>query len=676
MVPLHLDHVEIQPERPTAGADIDLVVQEGSKFVVIPVDRCILLPSCPMLAKLCSTLPADPDHVDCACFRQRVTVTGAKAAAVKALVEVMYRGIAELQQVSFEDVSIVASQLGFRGKDGLAMEPKALIQEEEDVIILEEENEAEEYVNIAEQGRSGAGLVDSTVDDLDSTLDDLDLSEEVPSNPVEFPGGMEEDSVSLSVRATSTPVKAARSLETQHGDVSLANVPILNGDNGTDKTSRLVPLMARMETSSELIDEVGNDDENLEGEVLPGTRATFSRGELKMKEGVQGGSVEASVGQEAVEDMDLDLTLMKKTKESQIDLGSVGQGPRSRSSSASRMTHLLNDSAKKRCLKKVSLHKGMPRKTLNGKGIQKVVHKKSKVSHGGAQTSEEVTDVQKCNKCVKEVSSGKGNLCRVCERVFHAKCSSGKTEGIGWVCKTCKEKTRDVKECGKCGNEVTVSKGKGNLCRVCEGVFHVKCSSHKSEGKGWVCKPCKEKSMQKQEGGVAVANKARKGTTRRNQSVSTDIGRVTPPIISRTKKGQVMQVAKDKEAFRAADQGLHGKRKVEESEATEEARPGENLEPTCTEEREAFNKVVPVKDMSSTPGDDFKSGGSERPVRSAANKKAAKYWESLVRAQKTLTKVGEKRFKCKYCKASFSAVSRLCRHEEKTHGGDDIHNVV
>ena len=27
MVPLHLDHVEIQPERPTAAADIDLVVQ-------------------------------------------------------------------------------------------------------------------------------------------------------------------------------------------------------------------------------------------------------------------------------------------------------------------------------------------------------------------------------------------------------------------------------------------------------------------------------------------------------------------------------------------------------------------------------------------------------------------------------------------------------------------------
>ena len=46
--------------------------QDGSQIVVIPVDRCILLPACPLLARLCSTLPPDPDHLDCACFRQRV----------------------------------------------------------------------------------------------------------------------------------------------------------------------------------------------------------------------------------------------------------------------------------------------------------------------------------------------------------------------------------------------------------------------------------------------------------------------------------------------------------------------------------------------------------------------------------------------------------------------------
>ena len=62
------------------------------------------------------------------------------------------------------------------------------------------------------------------------------------------------------------------------------------------------------------------------------------------------------------------------------------------------------------------------------------------------------------------------------------------------------------------------------------------------------------KKVQKQEGGVAEANKTRKGTTRRSQSVSTNICRVTPLMISRTQKGQVRQGAKDKEVFKAADQ--------------------------------------------------------------------------------------------------------------------------
>ena len=88
-----------------------------------------------------------------------------------------------------------------------------------------------------------------------------------------------------------------------------------------------------------------------------------------MKKGVQGGSVEASVGQQAVEeqDMDLDLSLTEKTRESQIDLGSVGQGPRSRSSSANRMINLLKGSARNRNLKKVGLHKVTLRKAMDGK---------------------------------------------------------------------------------------------------------------------------------------------------------------------------------------------------------------------------------------------------------------------------------------------------------------------
>ena len=93
--------------------------QDGIQTVVISVDRCILLPACPLLEKLCSSLPADPDYVDCGCFRQRVcqivsyickaltvtmlfmqvTVTGVRVEAVNTLVELIYRGISNLEQV-------------------------------------------------------------------------------------------------------------------------------------------------------------------------------------------------------------------------------------------------------------------------------------------------------------------------------------------------------------------------------------------------------------------------------------------------------------------------------------------------------------------------------------------------------------------------------------------------
>ena len=102
-----------------------------------------------------------------------------------------------------------------------------------------------------------------------------------------------------------------------------------------------------------------------------------------------------------------------------------------------------------------------------------------------------------------------------------------------------------------------------------------------------------------------------------------------------------------------------------ESEATEKARQGEklnnNIQQTCTEQRVEFNKAVPVKDRSGTPGDEIKREGSQRPARSATNIKTVRYWESPVHRRKTLTKMGEKRFKCKYCKVSFSAASRLSR---------------
>ena len=115
-------------------------------------------------------------------------------------------------------MSTVAAQLGFRGKDGLVMEPKAILQEEEDVIILEEENEAGESANIAEQGTSGTGLVESTVNDLDSTVDDLEISEETD---VAVGGGTNGNEGSVIEKvAELAEEEAVSTIEANHGGIS------------------------------------------------------------------------------------------------------------------------------------------------------------------------------------------------------------------------------------------------------------------------------------------------------------------------------------------------------------------------------------------------------------------------------------------------------------------------
>ena len=68
-----------------------------------------------------------------------------------------------------------------------------------------------------------------------------------------------------------------------------------------------------------------NENENQESGAISEARSRFSLGPLMAREGTQGGSVEASaVGEQ---DMDLDLSLMEKTSESQIDLRSGGLSP-------------------------------------------------------------------------------------------------------------------------------------------------------------------------------------------------------------------------------------------------------------------------------------------------------------------------------------------------------------
>ena len=75
----------------------------------------------------------------------------------------------------------------------------------------------------------------------------------------------------------------------------------------------------------EVLVEQFNENGNQESGVISEARARFSMGPLMARQGTQGGFVEASaVGEQ---DMDLDLSLMEKTSESQIDLRSGGLSP-------------------------------------------------------------------------------------------------------------------------------------------------------------------------------------------------------------------------------------------------------------------------------------------------------------------------------------------------------------
>ena len=572
-------------------------------------------------------------------------------------------------QVSVEDVKLVAAQLGFKGKDELVMELRTTIQGEggpdgpggpdgqdgpdgdinvdeqgsrstlgekaglvaesragqdrcedlhcsgeprnvvDDVMICEEEeipdggngaadggkNDNEGYVNASlaqEVGElaehEGFGQLDR--EDIQSVGGNVQgIDGEVPGSQVEFRGALEEDTASQSARATSTPVAVAKSLIAHHDDPD----PISLSERDAGKV---------------LIDDNGN----LESEDISEARATFSMGALMVREGIQGGIVEASADGE--QDMDLDHSLMEKTRESQIDLGSGDQGPRSRSKSASRLMTLLKSSSRKRRMQqgplKVGLHKGMLKKTINyGKGFSKDLNKnvvqkeKTKLrfvrvmqemedikqqhvegSHNkriqmrrDAQTNQIATSVQReCRKCGKEVRRDKGYICVACAGVFHVKCSLRKLEGEGWVCKGCKKQVcgkqmQKQDEAGdsaaKAGKVTGRSQSVSTVIAIGSQEGLVRQVAEKEEikegGKPSACKNCsgcarkkgckeiaKWKEVQKQPGG-AVSNKVRK-EARCSQSVSTNAGRVT--------------------RWGGVDQGSR-KRRMDRSEALEGKRP-------------------------------------------------------------------------------------------------------
>ena len=276
-------------------------------------------------------------------------------------------------QVSFEDVKLVASQLGFKGKKGLVVEQRVTQkedEEEDEVVMIEDEessggdglvlgvveeamavqgDEVEQYTgqssrednnieqvkstsrqearksppgdngnvrltfggnlpraNYGEQadaavGRNGGDFTEqgNEVDQQSSRSQRLD---EVPVSQVHFQDALEGGA---HVRATSTPVAGSKS-------------QTFPSENDASKISREVAI--------EQMDENGNQ----EGDANREERESFSASPLR--EDTQGGFVEASaVGEQ---DMDIDHSLMEKTRETPIALGSGDLGLR-RSRSAS-----------------------------------------------------------------------------------------------------------------------------------------------------------------------------------------------------------------------------------------------------------------------------------------------------------------------------------------------------
>jgi len=735
MLRLEHDLGGIQPHSPTAAADIDLVIQEGGQIVVIPVDRCILLPNCFMLADICSTLPADPDHVDCNCFRLRVTLIGVKLDAVRALVDIIYQGNCDLEQVSFEDVKLVADQLGFKGKKGLVKEPRVTKEEEEVVIIEYEENcvgvgeetivvEDDEVVqsngqssredNIIEKeklmgGRQGTRESQTEGNrnvriyfggNLSQASNGGQANAEVAAgrnggeeNLSDMSWGMLQASTEQQASAdivTSTPVAGSKGWVAQHDDPCST----LFSENDAKKTSWV-------KAPTEQTDENGNQEDG----ANPGGRASFSAsmGRKDIREGIV---EESALGEQ---DMDLDESLMQKTREPQSGLGCGDQGVRTRRStspmmrSASPMMNPLTGNARR------SKHNDNMelRRSLNGEvtleGVQLQQDEINSVIKVDKQHEIKGTMQEK-----KRTKQRKGLLER--SRPFFQIASSSSLriaikrsrmegENVQGCAQSSGAVVKPPKMCRKCDKAI---RDQSNLCGNCKAVYHVRCSSGTLQGKGWVCKLCKKntkreikktkekmkktqeeikeieearkKVKHKQDGSADGTGKARKATRpghmRRSQSVYTDMGRNSQLVMKQT-RGQKSGVPASTVPDVMHDGSVNvtnkaGKLNVSKGAGLgcEKRKVDGNVAPGG-EERARINKRVSFDANVKYVG--AQSGGSKRRTACREEGFFSKFWDEHYR---------EEGFRCKNCKTKFPSVGRLRSHNMKHHRRDDDTQTV
>ena len=622
-------------------------------------------------------------------------------------------------------MKLVASQLGFKGKKGLVVEQRVTQkedEEEDEVVMIEDEesssgdghvveveeamavqgDEVEQYTgqssrednnieqvkstsrqearksppgdngnvrltfggnlpraNYGEQadaavGRNGGDFTEqgNEVDQQSSRSQRLD---EVPVSQVHFQDALEGGA---HVRATSTPVAGSKS-------------QTFPSENDASKISREVAI--------EQMDENGNQ----EGDANREERESFSASPLR--EDTQGGFVEASaVGEQ---DMDIDHSLMEKTRETPIALGSGDLGlRRSRSASpmvsksASPMTNPLKGNARRRsqhngdkelrkCLEDQlkSGRKGDKQPGLKGAKKQKMKHQK--VSQEKSKPSYQVTSINTVDSlriALKRSMTDEENVPLAMQ---------GGAQSSGAVAKT-------PKKCRKCDKAI---RGQSNLCGNCKAIEE---TQEKMNMKIKEIEEAKRKMKSKQDGSAEVTDETE--ATRRRQSVATDIGRKKQVAMKlgachncagcKTKKG-CKEIFKGKKAQKqggsvnvaneagnltrcrrsqseagrnAGRAGRGGEmRKVAGNVASgeggqeDEGRVKENKR-ARTDKRVSFNEVVKVVEVQ--------GGGRKRPVRSRAGKEEGFYSKYFSEEPEL-----EEDFRCKNCKTRFLSKGKLRR---------------
>merc|ERR1719187_1579657 len=431
---------------------------------------------------------------------------------------------------------------------------------------------------------------------------------------------MEREEERPNSRATSTPL-AATQTPVVYQDESDYGVSHSGGDKeGQPKSKKKRQEMTAKHSGT---GDVGDVAENLESPVISEGLETFCSEAVVFGNDNNGNTSEVNVDiyQEVNNevDMELDHSLMEKTRDSRISLGRDQlQGGSSRSKSLS-PRKLMGDhssySEKRKSMLKLGLYMKVMKKTALG------IH--SQESMQRSRIIDSPNSVQKKRK------SGKG-LLEVWIKNISLKRDSGSRrllkKGDGEIEKMLKP----LRECQTC--KKTVTKSRGNTCTACGEVFHKKCSSKKTEGEQWLCKMCC--SRQKRPSELTSRNK--KGATgadgdQGGDKVKMNKGAAASELLMHLGRGdgenKNMEVAKKKTTL------------------IENLAAGGNG----------------MKTLGAIQGK-----GNRRPARSSAKKAVGWYsqFEEEHDSQEEPKQTRQQQFKCKDCKLGFSSSYKLRRHRK------------